>query len=574
MKKGNSTQGFRKDLPHNGWFNKFYFFILLSCLAVAILLIRVPYLAWHAGFQGQLIAIGIFIRVMTECTQPFVRNALLHLQYRYGRSRLQNYEAILTNSYLIQDSSCWTRGTVVLLLIIPLILSGVYKTSIGGKTTLPYTPKYNPGRYGIDYPSLGELSGFNNSIYFFMNAYADFQQALYVSGPNTSESPLKKLELEQGPVPYGYNLLLIDNTTAAALDIPLQDYINDTQQKLSGLDNMQLTSTVYAFVAKYNPSLDNFRDSDEFWDETFSLNLDGFKGLSSFSLFNPPTKDALGFMPRVPNQHESASCLVGIYPGSSTFWNDDYNSTTDPDSLSFRKSSMMFSVTRTRCNATWDISKTSIKLRNGTCEDREAANPKPATNVLDEALLFPYPIDTLATFSNTIGYVELRNASSPDRMPTYVTSVVMSYWARAAFMIPLMTNRNFLDTKYNPINEQKMKWTKSTLKNVWWLYFILAIQPGIAIVAIIATYALRETPIGEGFGSIALLAGIDTTNSASMATLQGAAFSGKLQTPVTLQVQVHSNAQPGQPDRIQYSFQKETGGKRNRSTIDPNLNYV
>jgi hypothetical protein len=383
-----------------------------------------------------------------------------------------------------------------------------------------------------------------------MNAYADFRRALYVW---ESESALKILEY--GPVPYGYNLLVIDDNTAAALDIPLQKYINHIQNKLTEPDKIQLNSTVNAFVAKYNASLDNFRDSDEFWEATFSTNLNGFKGLSSFSLFNPPVNDALGFMPRVPNQHKSASCLVGVYPGSSTLWNDNYNSSTDPDSLSFRKSAMMFSVTRTRCATTWDISKTSIKLRSGSCKERDAVNPKIATSVLDEGLLSPYPLDTLPMLSNTIGYVELRDPSSPVRMPTYVTSIVMSYWARAAFMIPLM-NRKIPDTIYEPIGQEKMKWTKLTLKNEWWLYVVLSIQPGIAVVAIIARYALRKTPIGTGFGSIALLAGADNI---SIGLLDGAAFSGKLQAPVTLKVnpnklQVNPNTKL---ESIQYIFKKE-----------------
>jgi hypothetical protein len=563
----NPPQGSRKDLPHNSRSDWTYFCILLLALIGATLFIRVPYIAWHVGFKGQLIAIGIFLRCMTECMQPFVRDALLQYQYRYGRSRLQNYEAILTNSYLTPNSSYRTRGTLVLLLAIPYILSAVYKIFIGGETTIPYTSPFDDKRYGIGYPSLGDFSVFNNSIYFFMSGYADFQQALNESQYDASKSPSKKLE--QGrPIPYGYNLLLINDSTAAALDIPLQRYVNNTQNKLTGLDKIQLTSTVNAFVANYNASLDNFRDSDKFWNDTFSANLIGFKGLSSFSLFNPPANDSLGFMSKVPNQHESASCLVGVYPNSSTFWNDDYSSPTHPESLSFRKSSMMFSVTRTRCTATWDITKTSVKLRNGTCEERDALSSKTATNVLDDSMLSPYPLDTLAMLSNTIGYIELRNSSSPDRMPTYVVSVVMSYWARAAFMIPRMDTKKFPDTEYMPINEQKMKWTKSTLGDVGWLYAILAIQPGIAVIAIILKYALRKTPIGTGFGSIALLAGIDTADRVSLDLLQGAAFSGKLQAPVTLEVNPDNRQ-----ECIRYTFHEETNGNRNHNKIQRNKRY-
>lgn len=280
--------------------------------------------------------------------------------------------------------------------------------------------------------------------------------------------------------------------------------------------------------------------------------------MTSFSLFNPPANEALGFMPRVPNQHESAACLLGIYPGSSTFWSAYYNSTTSQDSLLFRKYSMMFSVTRTRCNATWIISKTSIKLASGSCADRKRDHITVATDVLGEPLLYPYPLDTLPVLSKTIGDLKKEHPDSPWTMPKYASSVVMSYWARAAFMLGGDIKTKFSDILY--IHEsEKIISIRATLKPHAALYFILTIQPALAIFAFVVGRFLYKIPIERGFGAASILPGID---SETPGELQQTALSGKPIRSMRVDVHIDPNPAPG-ITRAQYSL-VPSDGKRDQ----------
>lgn len=554
-----------KPLPFCSKTNCIYLFLLLASFIVAVLAVAHPLLSWKLGLKNQLIVIGIMLRIMTECLQFFITSALVLFEYRYGGSCLQNYEAILKNSYLVPRSSMRTRITIILLIALPLVLSAVYKLFIGGESSrrIPSEcrDKVCP-QYGLAYPALKSYSGFNNSIYLFTNAYTDFQWDV-----SSGIVVLPDLSLQNAP--YGYNLLILSPTSAAALDVPMPDYVSWHQSRLVKQEQLRISSSVNAFVATYNTSLETFRENDTFWEETFAYNRIGFNGMTSFSLFDPPANNALGFMPRVPNQQESASCLLGIYPGSSTFWTAYYNSATSQDSIIFRNHSMMFSVTRTRCNATWVISKTSIRLVSGSCADRKRDHITIATDVLDNPLLYPYPLDTLPVLVKTIGDLEKRAPKSTWRMPTYVSSVVMSYWARAVFMFPLMTGTSFNDIRYKPEHEEILS-TRATLKARKVLYFVLAIQPILGLLAFGTGFVFYKIPTGPGFGVASILAGIDTT---TLEQLEGAALSGESSKPIGLDIEIVSTQGT---NRIRYSLidSKVKRDKRRDSKIQKGQKYA
>lgn len=192
--------------------------------------------AWKLGFLNQLIVIGILLRVMTECLQVIITDPLLLLEYRYGHSRLQNYEAILRNSYLVSRSSLRTRITIVFLLVVPFVLSAVYKLFSGGESSREILSQYGNKtypRYGITPPPLNEYAGFNNSIYYFTNAYADFHLAV-----TKGEQGLPTIRSQQA-APYGHNLLLLSENSAVALDMPLPAYTSSLQSGLVEPDKLK-----------------------------------------------------------------------------------------------------------------------------------------------------------------------------------------------------------------------------------------------------------------------------------------------------------------------------------------------
>ena len=67
----------------------------------------------------------------------------------------------------------------------------------------------------------------------------------------------------------------------------------------------------------------------------------------------------------------------------------------------------------------------------------------------------------------------------------------------------------------------------------WSLYLVLAIQPILLLASFMGRRALYSTPVSNGFGLIALLAGVSRD---SLDVLRGAAFSGKLTKPVRIRI--------------------------------------
>lgn len=87
------------------------------------------------------------------------------------------------------------------------------------------------------------------------------------------------------PQPYGFNNLLISNTSSAFLDAPLPSPVLPLQQSLHEdiTSTFTLIAEVHATVTTYNHSIDSGRDDDAFWD--FYLNQMGLNSaLDSFSL--------------------------------------------------------------------------------------------------------------------------------------------------------------------------------------------------------------------------------------------------------------------------------------------------
>ena len=113
--------------------------------------------------------------------------------------------------------------------------------------------------------------------------------------------------------------------------------------------------------------------------------------------------------------------------------------------------------------------------------------------------------------------------------PPLVASMV---WARTVAKWGAQGNH----FKNNPFIEERMRYIKSgsditaylhsiSLKRSNLLLFVLLVNPTLAVLANVAKVFLRSTPIGDGFGLISLLSGV---NEESLQILRGAALSGTL----------------------------------------------
>lgn len=338
----------------------------LICLAASICVVTPRLnLSWKLHFERQIIVIGFLLSLMNLSMKRIAPTLFLISELRWGSSTLQNYDAILRNSTTLSGTGYIWKITIFLFISLPLGLSAGYKRFTGGTSSAVISNKF-PGRYGLAVPPLGDFTAMNNSIYYAIDANVPF---LAASSNDSVPPPFKSL-----PMAYGYNTLLLDNSSAALLDMPLPDYILSIQQTLKGADFWNISATVNATVARYNTSTEAYKDNDLFWQETInSSSSGGMGGLSSFELFNGY---ALGLLPGIPNDPNGAYCLIGTY-NSTLFWTGFFNDLSSPDAVTFRSSALIFNIRREICAGTWQINRTAIFLLEGSCTGTEN-KPRPS----------------------------------------------------------------------------------------------------------------------------------------------------------------------------------------------------
>jgi len=158
---------------------------------------------------------------------------------------------------------------------------------------------------------------------------------------------------------YGYNTLLLDNESAALLDLPLPDYMSSVRASLFGNDTWGISATVNATVTRYNTSFNSFRDNQTFWQETF--------GNNSITAFEDFVQDLdIGYLPGVPTQ-DGHSCLLCHFRAGDIFWVGSIANLSSPDGVSFQSAARMFTTRRERFSGVWSINSTAISLVNGSC---------------------------------------------------------------------------------------------------------------------------------------------------------------------------------------------------------------
>ena len=197
---------------------------------------------------------------MNLCLKRVISSWFLVFEERWGGSTLQNYDAILRNTALLSDTSFLWRGTILALIILPLALSVAYKKFTGGESS---TNVYNdfPGSYGFASAPSTTNNVLNNSIYYMMTATAPFM----IASANDSISPV------DFPIAYGYNALLLDNSSAAMLDMPMPNYISSIQQNLAKDESWTLSAPVNGTLARYNSSTEIYRNDSAFWPTLFDI---------------------------------------------------------------------------------------------------------------------------------------------------------------------------------------------------------------------------------------------------------------------------------------------------------------
>ncbi|KAI9830064.1 MAG: hypothetical protein M1819_005894 [Sarea resinae] len=532
-------------------FDKLDFGVVLSsfaCLIAGICAIT-PHLtvSWRLGYTDQLVLIGFLLSVMNLLLKKLTPTLLLSIEARWGNSTLQNYDAILRNALFETHTALVWRLTILLFVLLPLGLSVGYKRFTGGISSANITNRFS-GRYGLTAPPGGSNSAMNNSIYYAIDANAAFS----IASSDESALPMSI------PGTFGYNTFVPDSGTAALLDMPLPDYTSSIQGSLAGSDYWTISASVNATVARYNESTSTLISDYGFWNASIDDSWNhGFGGVSTLYNWDSPAGVSLGWLGGLPDPYDGSYLFTGDYPWTTNpyFWFGTSETGTEDWAASFRKKALMFNVRREQCVGTWQINRTDILLSDASCTGiLSSQTPFTSYNMT------PFPLDAMPVLIHALSpYFEGRNGSLW-RLPAYTTSVATAYWARYLHMVPGSSQEGLWDSELNyPATNERIVSTISTLRDDWLLYGILAVQPVLALVIFMWSAALYSTPLGKGFGMVAIMSGVQRN---SLDLLSGAAFSGELEKPVKLTISVEddSNEQGGDQKSSMKRIQYEIGG--------------
>ncbi|CAK4033064.1 Hypothetical predicted protein [Lecanosticta acicola] len=489
---------------------------------------------------------------MELCRARVGSSFFLHLEARFGRSKLQNYDGILMGGIFKPKMDFLWRLVILFVIALPIALSVGYKQfQIGGESSntinatsseitgmLPYYGMFGP-------PGLERLDG-NTGISLYFNATLPFREATNVSPWDTKESTLP-----QFPHPYGFNTLLLNEHTSALLDAPQANRLKALQQTLRDGESVTITANVSATVTAHNTSA--FPGHDEMLDMacgniSWKMSQEYmFTYYSVFLLANAIVGD-------------QSHVWVGFVPNAK---GDNL-----PENCTYIKPYMKrFDTTRQRCTGKWSITRGGIQLTsgsscNGTLLPASKQLPLTMNTLVFADWYTPQLHETLAPFATS------RNQSHW-LYPSMSTAVAAMSWSR---ICSLNGVANYLNQTlnvqfgtrpdnssisveeaglmYNVADEQVVS-IRQTLRNGPLLWSILAIQPLLVIVMAICTALMHSTPIDTGFGIVSILSGISPQ---SLELVRGAALSGELKEK--LRVSIFPVHRKGQPDAIEYRLHR------------------
>ena len=503
----------------------------LACFAVSMIALspRLP-VPWSLGLKRQLQILGLTLNGMTQCLKAIYPRLLLTIEARYGKSFLQNYDAILRSSIVLSHTAYLWRIVLLAFILLPTGLSVAYKQFIQGSTDFKLDSQ--GGYYGLSTPGLLASVGHPVGTSIMANATLPFMV--------TASNDLAPPSSQHPPQAYGFNILLLNNTYSALLDAPMPDYISSIQQSLEVGETRTLNAKVRATMTHYDPSAESHRSHDSFWDYYLRNQANNTGGITSLKLYKP-LKQLNLVVSNLAGDHlgptvDASWCFMALTP-------DDARNDTQRQE-DFESAAMMFITRREMCHGTWSVTSDSIQLIDGSCQYNPFNDGEQyiiSHNTLDMAEYYmPILLEYLGSFAGA------RNGSQW-LMPTFTTVIAAMYWSRITALNGYYAwgpdkTVDYSDT--NPNNTKRTMYyhvddeivsTKPTMDPSWLLYLVLAIQPVLTAAAFLVTLFFHRTPMNRGFSMIAVMAGV---KHESLHILKGASFSGQLSKPVKLKIEV------------------------------------
>ena len=500
---------------------------------------------WRLGLTRQFQVIGFLLSAMNQCFLSLAPKVFVLIEARLGPSYLQNYDAIPCNSFIKTKTSIIWRGILIVVAIVPIALSLAYKEFSHGTGHLAIGNKTG-SYYGL-FPPAG-LQDRLVGLAYFMNTTVSFSGAIF------DDPPMPSL-----PSAYGFNTLLLSNTSSAKLDAPSPEYVLAIQGNLMVNEAYNLTADVYATVTSYNDSVDSHRDDDEFWNYYLSQMHDPpDQYLSQPNPSGNDSKDSY-LESKLSGQDlyngVSMSLLINSFFSTNTSWiffafipTDLEYSNVSVHAEVFRKQAMLYHTRRESCTGTWRITYNSIQLLSGVCN--KPPLPDERQNLFRNATL-ALPQWYMTSLSEFLGpFTQGARNQSHWLMPASCTVFAGMYWSRlTAFNVVGLLGLNVTtnqaldssiqataDSYYLVVDNATS--SRPTMNSAPLLYLTLAVYPALTALLLLSTLLTYNAPLDSGFGTIALLAGVRTE---TLKLLKGASLSGKLKKSIRVTIDVHKS---------------------------------
>ncbi|CAD6564929.1 MAG: hypothetical protein ASARMPREDX12_004506 [Alectoria sarmentosa] len=518
------------------------------CLAIAVIAIT-PRLdvAWALRLQHQLQVIGLMLSIMSQCLQILAPKLWIIVEAWGSGPKLQNFDAIFRNSIMTSNAHLVWRALLLAFILLPIGLSLAYKVFVGGQSTHDF------GNHTSWYGMTGAPGLTRNTVLKFGPSYMTNATLPFIMASADFET------LPSFPQPYGFNNLVISNTSSAFLDAPLPSQVLPLQQSLheDTTSTFTLTANVHATVTTYNHSIETSRDDDAFWD--FYLDQsernstpDSFSsGISWIDLSSGKTLGILN------NDQSDASWMI-----LSFFQQSDHLKSPEVWIPAFRANAFLFNTRREICTATWHITYNAMQLTEGSCS---VLSPLPNQDLLVnsnfafDTYYMPSLAEYLAPLSTpsnaTVTEQNVYEWGNQWLMSTFTTTIAGMYWSRLTALFGPDSYNGTLPAWNDEVNytvPDALLSNRQTMNPSWALYAVLAIQPFLISLVFIASFILSHFSAIDGgnFGIIAILAGVRTE---TLRLFDGASFSGTLEKPVGIHIDTVTTRHEKKP-QTEYSF--------------------
>ncbi|KAF2166178.1 hypothetical protein M409DRAFT_23367 [Zasmidium cellare ATCC 36951] len=496
------------------------------CCISAIFAVEHNNLAWHLGTTNQLIVSGFLLSVMNLCLGKCTTFIFVLVEARFGRSKLQNYDNILRNEVLGPRLDFVWRTTLACFMALPIGLSVAYKTFTGGSSShlvnttaiIGMPPEY--GLFNVPNSFQGDIGRYFNASLPLLSA-----SSLVDSGNGTQTEPPFS---ESYPHYYGANMLLLNDTSVALLDLPRDGRLTELQNSLKIGESLLLEADVHGSVATQREP----RPSED--PDFHEACLD-----KKMAVATAPMNDGDAvFLLASLSTSDNSRVWFGFAPGGL------------PKCSDYGPYGNRYDIRRHACHGVWSITRAGIELSSGSCDSDELPKLNQYIFTSNTFWLGDTFVQTLmenvGKFSNFTGP---RNESLW-KNPSMTAAMAGIVWSKAVGL----PGMRFNDTPatlngqvgwgccnitlgdngllYEIPNEIAIV-IRPTLKRNWLLYLVFAVQPILMAALMAGSIILHSVPLGQGFGMISILAGM-YRNRDQLEVFRGASLSGELREDVRI----------------------------------------